>query len=387
MPGAVDVVIAASNEAAKLGECLAALATQTYAEGPITVIVVDDASTDATTDVARRGGATVLRGAGAGPAAARNAGLRYGAAPLVAFLDAHSIPEPNWVSALTARFVDPQLGGCQAATSRGATDPRVDALIAASGAHSDDELLDLTVSGRRSLYPWLLTGNCMYRRAALDDAGMFDESLAAAEDVDLAWRVVLAGWLLAYEPETGVVHHEGKPLARFLRKGWRYGRGAAQLTGAYMSHGVGGKFSPRGLRRPSRSETISNLYYWAGFTAGRLDRRHRPEPRPVIDVRRFRDPFVWQGTMAVRISPRTVYWFRGASVVAVQLDRHERVVLDGVGAFVWRSLTGGASRKNVIDATVATYAVQAVTAAADVDDFVRELLSLRLLEEVDPAGG
>src|SRR3954452_6079157 len=67
---AVDVVIAARDEAVRLDECLVALGAQDHA-GPITVVVVDDASTDGTADVARRRGATVLRGAGAGPAAAR----------------------------------------------------------------------------------------------------------------------------------------------------------------------------------------------------------------------------------------------------------------------------------------------------------------------------
>src|SRR4051794_14695144 len=119
---AVDVVIAARNEAARLDECLVALGAQDHA-GPITVIVVDDASTDGTADVAGRRGVTVLRGAGAGPAAARNAGVRAGNAPFVAFLDAHSVPQPNWVSTLTARFTEPQLGGCQAAIDNRATDP------------------------------------------------------------------------------------------------------------------------------------------------------------------------------------------------------------------------------------------------------------------------
>ena len=37
----------------------------------------------------------------------------------------------------------------------------------------------------------------MYRRAALNDAGYFNENLTACEDVDLAWRVVLLGYQLA----------------------------------------------------------------------------------------------------------------------------------------------------------------------------------------------
>jgi len=385
---AVDVVIAARNESARLGECLAALAAQDYADGPIRVVVVDDGSTDGTAEVGRRAGATVVRagagaGAGAGgPAAARNAGLRLADAPFVAFLDAHSIPAPNWVSAMISRFADPQLGGCQPTIENRATDRRVDAYLVASGRYSNAELVETTVWGKRSLYPWLLTGNCMYRRAALEDAGHFDETLAASEDVDLSWRVVLAGWLLGYEPATGIVHHEGKEWSAFLRKGWRYGRGAAQLTAAYAAHGAERRFRPQGLRRPGRAETASNLYYWAGFTFERFGGRRRPSLRPVADVRRFRDPFRWTEATTLRISRRSVYWFRESTAIVVQFDRHERVVLDGVGAFVWRRLARGAPRDAVIAAVVDTYGVSPATAAADLDDLVEELQAIRLLELV-----
>ena len=380
----VDVVIAARNEALRLPDCLAAVRSQQYPEGLIRCIVVDDGSTDATAEVAGRARATVVPGAGRGAAAARNAGIRLGHAPLVAFLDAHSIPAPDWVATLAARFADPRLGGCQAAITNRATDQRVDAHLAHSGVHGNDEIVDHTVAAKRSLYPWVLTGNCMYRRRALDDVGLFDASLVASEDVDLAWRVVLAGWLLDYEPGTHVVHHEGKPWSAFLRKGWRYGRGAAQLTAAYAPHGAKGKFGPRGLWRPSGAETVSNLYYWAGFTVERLNRWHRPVPRHIADVARFRDPFPWTDEMTIRISRRAVYWLRGPASIVVQLDRRERIVLDRVGGFVWRRLAASESRADVVAAVVATYAVPAVTAASDLDDLVEELLALGLVESVAP---
>jgi glycosyltransferase involved in cell wall biosynthesis len=73
----VGVVIPARDAAATLERTLAALEDQTLAE-PYEVVVVDDRSRDATAEVAERAGPRVrlVRGAGRGPAEARNLGTR-----------------------------------------------------------------------------------------------------------------------------------------------------------------------------------------------------------------------------------------------------------------------------------------------------------------------
>ena len=368
-----------------LSECLAALAAQDYRGGPIRIFVIDDRSTDATAAVATGNSARVIPSHKSGAGAARNVGIHAGHASLVAFLDAHSIPDAHWIDTLASRFGDPRLGGCQARIQNRSRDQMVDDYLRSSGLHSNDDILEQTVSGQRSLYPWLLTGNCMYRRCALEDAGYFDEGLVASEDVDLAWRAVLAGWVLGYEGTTGIVHHDGNSWKGFLRKGWKYGRGAAQLTRAYEAHGARGKFHPRGLRRPSRPEAITNLYYWSGFNFQRVVRRPAIAPRSVADVQRFRDPFAWRAGMALRVSRRAVYWFRKDLSVVVQLDRRERILLDRVGDFVWRRIVEGASRDQLVEAIVDTYRIRVVTAASDLDDLIDEMVDLGILEEV-PSG-
>src|SRR5205085_3044506 len=58
----------------------------------------------------------------------------------------------------------------------------------------------------------------VYRRSALDDVGLFDESLGAyCEDVDLNLRLRLAGYEIAFAPGARVYHRlsatGGGPLA------------------------------------------------------------------------------------------------------------------------------------------------------------------------------
>lgn len=82
----VSVVIPCRNHAQYLRAALVSVAAQTVV--PSETIVVDDGSTDDTAAVASRAGATVLRQAGLGVNAARNAGLRHASGERVIFLDA-----------------------------------------------------------------------------------------------------------------------------------------------------------------------------------------------------------------------------------------------------------------------------------------------------------
>lgn len=91
----VTVVIPARDDAVLLDRCLRALARQT--RPPAEVIVVDNASTDATAEVARSHGATVVEEQSIGIWAAAAAGYDAARTPIIARLDADSVPPPDWV--------------------------------------------------------------------------------------------------------------------------------------------------------------------------------------------------------------------------------------------------------------------------------------------------
>ena len=64
-------------------------------------------------------------------------------------------------------------------------------------------------------------GAALYRRAALVEAGGFDERyFAYIEDVDLALRLRLAGWRCVYEP--AVAHHAGEGSSHQLAGSHHY---------------------------------------------------------------------------------------------------------------------------------------------------------------------
>ena len=110
----VSVVVPARNEAAYLPDCLDALAAQ-RTDRSYEVIVVDGDSDDATPEIARERGATVIPGEGDGIGRGRDRGARAAAGEWLAFVDADTVVVPHYLEAMLS-FVRRE--GLDAASSR-----------------------------------------------------------------------------------------------------------------------------------------------------------------------------------------------------------------------------------------------------------------------------
>jgi cellulose synthase/poly-beta-1,6-N-acetylglucosamine synthase-like glycosyltransferase len=385
----VDIIIAARNEERFLGSCLDALKAQNYPTELIQVYVIDNSSSDNTARIAVQHGANVSHEPKRGAAAARNLGLGRSNGQLVGFLDAHCIPDQDWVRLMAERCQIDGVGGCQGWIENKSINPHVQRYLNQSGAFSNERVLADTVSGKRNVYPWILGGNCMYRREALIEAGFFSEGLEACEDVDLAWRVVLLGYQLSYVAQAKLVHYDCGSWHAFLKKGIRYGRGAAVLASIYEPHGASEKFVPEQIWSTKPERLLSGLYYWAGYRAMqwqlKLGLKRTPMVRiPRTVLKKFRRAFFWTSKVSLLISNDVIFWFRDDenTSVIIHLPTKLRVVLDLVGDFIWRQLVKGIQRDKLIQNLVTHYGVAHVTARTDLDDFIEELIDVGVLRSV-----
>jgi glycosyltransferase involved in cell wall biosynthesis len=360
------VVLAARNEARRLPATLGALVGQ----GAHEVIVVDDGSADGTAEVAARAGATVLRAATRGAAAARNVGIRASQGHLVAFLDAHCVPEPGWLAALQDACAPLRVGGVQGAVAHHARDPRVGRLIAQVGEADPESVLHASVRGRRDPYPWVRTGNALFRRDALLEAGLFDERLAlGGEDADLGWRLVRLGWQLVHAPQARADHWDDATPLAFLRKVFRYGRAAARLAELYREHGARTALA---ARRPLARLYGAGLALEVAATRAGLRAPLPARPREPVAAR-FRPWFRWDDRTELQVSDVVVYWDDGPAVIVVSGDLEERLELVGSAAVIFRALAAGRSR----DETLARLGPSA--APADLEAFIGSLLEEEIL--------
>lgn len=212
----VSVVIPTYNTAAFVGRALDSVLAQSWADHE--VLVVDDGSTDGTAAVLAAYGerVRVLAQANAGPAAARNLGLRQARGRYVAFLDA----DDWWLPAKLVRQVElldarPEIGFCSTATR----------VVAQDGTPAGD--WPCGVDGEQALLETLFvrsaavsgsTSGVLARRDLLLAAGGFDESLRGFEDPDLWIRLAArAGYTCIDERLTVVVRTAGSVSSHLPR--------------------------------------------------------------------------------------------------------------------------------------------------------------------------
>ena len=186
----VTVVMPTYNRAETVGRALDSIADQTAP--PRAVIVVDDASTDDTVEVARRHGATVLTSAhnlGSGPA--RNRGIEAAETSWVAFLDSDDAWRPDHLARLTEYAVAPYVLLCTA----GETSARQ---VIGNPRAQPVELDARLVLETSEL---VVTSACLASRKALVDAGSF-RPLRRAQDLDMWVRLLAHGPGLALPDQT-----------------------------------------------------------------------------------------------------------------------------------------------------------------------------------------
>lgn len=222
-PVPVTVVIVNFNGGEHLPRCLACLAGQSAP--PERIVVIDNASSDGSLPAARAIVAetpalaerTTIDEAGRnlGFAAASNRGIAAATTEFVALLNPDAFPEPDWLGCLvTAAAAHPE---CAAFGSRQMLAGREGILDGIGDRWHFSGLAWREGHGRplepRDLEPREIFSPCaaaaLYRRTAVVEAGGFDEDyFCFGEDVDLGYRLRLAGHRARSVP-TAVVAHVG----------------------------------------------------------------------------------------------------------------------------------------------------------------------------------
>ena len=215
----MSVIVPVRDRRDLLADLLDGLARQSF--GDFELIVVDDGSEDGSAAVAgaeahdrwgvggaggRIGGAVVvLRRAGSGAVAAREAGVAAARGEVLAFTDSDCVPAPDWLASGVA-----------------AIDDGADVVMGHTRSARPRRPLERSLWAEdNGLYP---TCNVFYRRLAFEAAGGFDslmadrygfrpgskaKGLGFGEDTLLGWRVRRAG-RADYVPDA-LVHHAVLP--------------------------------------------------------------------------------------------------------------------------------------------------------------------------------
>lgn len=213
----VSVIIPNYNGLRFLPVCLDALRGQSYPQELTEVILVDDASTDASVKFGRERYPEVKivqLARNGGLAIGCNSGARAATGELLVMLNNDTEAEPGWLAALVeAAATNPHAGAVASKMllfDRRDTLHNAGDLMGADGIPRNRGVWERD-AGQYDDQPEIFGGcggGVLYRRAAWEQAGGFDERLFMyLEDVDLAWRLRLLGWAAVFAPQARLYHH------------------------------------------------------------------------------------------------------------------------------------------------------------------------------------
>jgi len=235
-PG-LSILIPARNEEKVIGRILQRMTELTYPKEKLEVIVIDDASTDRTSEIAEEfakkyGYIKVVHRkpeeGGKGKPAALNHGLKYSVGEIVYCFDADYYPRRDILEKLTIYFEDRKVGAVQGrVTVLNEPDTLVTRLVALEriGGYRVDQL----ARDNLELIPQFGGTVGGFRRSLIELLGGWDADMLA-EDTDLTFKTYLAGYKVRYANEAECYEEAVEDWQSYWRQRCRWAKGHMQCA-------------------------------------------------------------------------------------------------------------------------------------------------------------
>ncbi|MEU4150318.1 bifunctional polysaccharide deacetylase/glycosyltransferase family 2 protein [Streptomyces sp. NPDC026659] len=248
----VSVIVPAYNEKECIANTLASLAKSTH---PIEVVVVDDGSTDGTSEIARAAADSlgmpnvrIVRQENAGKPAALNNGVRNARYDIVVMMDGDTVFEPDTVGRLVQPFADPRVGAVAGNAKVGNRNTLIGAwqhIEYVMGFNLDRRMYDLL-----GCMPTIPGAIGAFRRAAVLDAGGMSED-TLAEDTDITIALHRAGWQVVYQEHARAWTEAPGSFKQLWSQRYRWSYGTMQALwkhrGSVTDKGASGRFGRVGM--------------------------------------------------------------------------------------------------------------------------------------------
>jgi biofilm PGA synthesis N-glycosyltransferase PgaC len=234
-PG-LTLLVAAYNEECDIAQTLAYALAQAY-PGALSVIVIDDGSTDETLSIARGfarvdGRVRALEVPHGGKAAALNAGLRAARTPLVATIDADTLLMPGALRRIVSRML---LSPADTVAVAGSVMVRNSRSSLVTAAQTWDYFLGIgSIKRQQALLQATLVAQgafSVYDARALRAAGGWPDCIG--EDIVMTWALLERGGRTTYEPSAVAFTEAPVTLRSLARQRRRWARGMIEGLRTY----------------------------------------------------------------------------------------------------------------------------------------------------------
>ena len=245
----LSVIVPVRNGAGFLSESLVALRASDLPAEAWELIVVDDASTDGSADLAESYATLVLRQRSAsGPSAARNLGAAQARGGILAFVDADVVVHRGVLRRFHEAFAaEPEIAGVFGAYDAA---PRAPGLVSQYRNLLHHRVHTLGRGDAETFW----AGCGAIRRQVFAAAGGFDEDLHQLEDIELGYRVRALGHRIVLRPEIQGTHLKRWTLRSMITTDL-FGRGVTWMR-LHLEQRDGGRPGTLNLSRAEKTYTF-----------------------------------------------------------------------------------------------------------------------------------
>ena len=242
---ACSVIVPAYNEAAVIQTCLRSILASDYRV--FEVIVVDDGSSDNTSDLARGisdARLKVVRKANGGKASALNHGIQLARAQFVIAIDADTVFRPDTLRQLMRHFQDPKVGAVSGNTriaNRHKLITKLQSLEYVVGFNLDRRMGDLFDC--ITVVPGAIGA---FRKSVLLHAGGFTYD-TLAEDTDLTLSIKEAGHRIVYDAAAIAYTEAPSTVRELLKQRFRWTFGTMQAVWKHKGAVLNPRYGTLGL--------------------------------------------------------------------------------------------------------------------------------------------
>jgi len=223
----ISVVVPFYNVERYLGDCVAALRAQSYPRCDYEIILVDNATTDRSAEIAGRfDDVTVLRQPVPGSYSARNMGIQAACGEIIATIDPDCRADPDWLEQIAEAMKDP---GCQILLGHQAHASSSEALKLLE-LYEAEKISYVTNTGQRELY-FGYTNNMAFRRMVFDSIGLFPERTRGGDTIFVRRAVDKLGPdAVRYVPSMKMTHLELGTVNAYYNKRLIYGQSNERIS-------------------------------------------------------------------------------------------------------------------------------------------------------------
>ena len=253
----ISVVIPAYNSERTIQALFNSLEKQTIK--PFEVIIIDDNSTDNTFEITKRTPFKVRRTEkNAGPAKARNLGIKLAKGEIIAFTDADCEVAPDWIESILKNFqtkdIKVLMGNVKIPKSTFLGDSISALGFPGGGSIGFDKVWKVDKDGNTD---HITSCNFALRKEVFEKYGAFDESfpLPGCEDPELSYRLTQKKVPIKFTSDVVVFHGPRTKFFSFVR--WQIIRGRGNY---YFKKRIGSVKSFVKLRIWSSKNIIKTFY-------------------------------------------------------------------------------------------------------------------------------